>query len=404
MNRRHFNLVLITFIISAAATASGAETRWQTLAPGGQGFSIEIPGERQTNMSPDLYVYLAGLHSFTIFVQPVDAELWKLVGDRIAAVWCLEQVRDKMAADTNSTLLTSSPGEFDGYASLRFSNEGVTNGLALEGSYLMVLTERGLYVVSATAPKGLPNPHAERFFKSFQLVNTEAGSTTVRTNHTPTPSDPITARLAGPMLAVARLIIVEKLNPLIDDLLQSAPGTEGLGSRWNPSSEMWQRARSSISTRIARIADYYEQSGQIVALLESRLAGLSPDDLRTLQSALQGPESSALLRSNAAIVFISEVVSGDPSEPKVGSPAWSARATALGRVFEERIGPAMPRDERSNNARQDLSGPADDNLRSLWYSVVGKAVVDLKGAINLMMFDDRDAIQREVEAVIAGAK
>jgi hypothetical protein len=71
---------------------------------------------------------------------------------------------------------------------------------------------------------------------------------------------------------------------------------------------------------------------------------------------------------------------------------------------EERIRPAIPRDERADKRRQDPSGPADEQLRNLWYSVVGKVVVDLKGAINLMMFDDRQAIQSEIETIIAGAK
>jgi hypothetical protein len=206
------------------------------------------------------------------------------------------------------------------------------------------------------------------------------------------------------MLATARLAIVEKLTPRIDELLQRAPGTERLGSRWKPSSDVWQRARSVIVSRITRIADYYEQSGQIGELLESRLTGLSPDDRRNLEAALQGPESSARVRSNAALVFISEVMSDDPDGPKVGSAEWSARTNTLARVFEERIGPAVPRDERGGKLRLAPPGPADDQLRNLWSSVVGKAVVDLTGAINLMMFDDREAIQREIESIIAGAK
>lgn len=41
---------------------------------------------------------------------------------------------------------------------------------------------------------------------------------------------------------------------------------------------------------------------------------------------------------------------------------------------------------------------------SVWHSVVGKAAADLRGAINLMMFDERERIMRDSEAPIAKAK
>ena len=41
---------------------------------------------------------------------------------------------------------------------------------------------------------------------------------------------------------------------------------------------------------------------------------------------------------------------------------------------------------------------------SVWHSVVGKAAVDLRGAINLMMFDERERIMREIESAIARTK
>jgi hypothetical protein len=71
MNRRYFNLALITFIVSAAAMSSGAEIRWTTLAPEAEGFSIEVPGERQRDDRPGSYTFSTGLLSYCILAQPV---------------------------------------------------------------------------------------------------------------------------------------------------------------------------------------------------------------------------------------------------------------------------------------------------------------------------------------------
>jgi len=65
----------------------------------------------------------------------------------------------------------------------------------------------------------------------------------------------------------------------------------------------------------------------------------------------------------------------------------------------------MPRD-KSREAEVSAFGstPTGQALRSLWSSAVGKATVDITGAINLMIFDDRDAIMREIAAAVATVK
>jgi len=66
----------------------------------------------------------------------------------------------------------------------------------------------------------------------------------------------------------------------------------------------------------------------------------------------------------------------------------------------------MPKDDgtHKDELSKYLASPAHQFHMGLWSSVVGKATVDLDGAINLMMFDDRDNIAREIEAAIAEAK
>jgi hypothetical protein len=99
-------------------------------------------------------------------------------------------------------------------------------------------------------------------------------------------------------------------------------------------------------------------------------------------------------------------MSADPNGPKTGERALSEKMNALTKVFDARIGPAMPRDDRQHAAEADqfLTSDASLVLGGLWRSVIGKATGQLEGAINLMLFDDRDAIAREIEAAIASVK
>jgi hypothetical protein len=77
----------------------------------------------------------------------------------------------------------------------------------------------------------------------------------------------------------------------------------------------------------------------------------------------------------------------------------------LARKFDERLGAMLPRDRsRDAEVARFLSTPTGETLRTLWSSVLGKATSDITGALNLVMFDDRDAIMREIAAAVATVK
>ena len=63
-------------------------------------------------------------------------------------------------------------------------------------------------------PKGSPNDDAKRFLRSFRLVTTNPRLAADSPLSNASPANPVAAKLAGPMLAVARLIIEERMNPL----------------------------------------------------------------------------------------------------------------------------------------------------------------------------------------------
>ena len=60
---------LIAGLIVSLLPLSGAESRWNTLAPAGAGFTVEVPGESQPGDKPGHYVYIAGDWSYIIQVD-----------------------------------------------------------------------------------------------------------------------------------------------------------------------------------------------------------------------------------------------------------------------------------------------------------------------------------------------
>src|SRR5262245_913984 len=221
---------------------------------------------------------------------------------------------------------------------------------------------------------------------------------------TPAPEDPLAAKLAGPMLSVARLITLEKLNPQIDNLIQRAPPAQKLGDKWNASHPAWPKARESFTKRIAIVADAYAKTGELQQNLESQLGALTPSDAQALAAALNGPAGGTILHEQASMQFVTTIMAEDPDGPKVGDPAWLARMKALRARFNEQIGASLPPSDRSHDAdlKQFFEGRANQVSTSLWNSVVGKASTAIEGAIQLAVFDDREAILQEIAAAVDG--
>ena len=232
MKNSFVKAILIGSIIHLTAVgASGAEDGWSRVAPQGAGFSIEAPGEPQAGHEPGQYTYSSGLWFLGVKILPVAPGTRVLVErrDRKALVRCLESMSDSMAAAAGATRRGSSSVDVDGYTSFRFLMENAD----LEGTNLLVLTVNRLFMVMTIGPKGSPDDAAKRFLRSFRLVTPDAAPTAASPSVNAS-SNPVAAKLAAPMLAVARLITEQKLNPRIEDVVQHAPPAARLGDRWGP--------------------------------------------------------------------------------------------------------------------------------------------------------------------------
>jgi hypothetical protein len=150
----------------------------------------------------------------------------------------------------------------------------------------------------------------------------------------------------------------------------------------------------------------YEHSGEVQGALQGEMSELSKADADAFAAALNGPTGSSMLRQDALILFLSRVMADDPDAPKPGDPRWHKRTGELKRLFDDRAGEAMPAasDLPDGEAKAYFESDAHRVSMRLWDSVVGKATVQLEGAIQLMIFDDREAIWREIEAAIREAK
>jgi hypothetical protein len=330
--------------------------------------------------------------------------------EREATRQFLAKVGNGLVQGGNATQVATSTEDFAGYPSLLMYIEGKADNLEFEGINRLVLTEEHLYMLVTVGPKGSSRSDAERFLDSFHLTRSAPAPPATRAPATAPPAappvDPIVAKLTVPMLAVARLITTETMNPRIDDLLQRTPAAERLGSRWNPSHAAWPKARKSFTDRIALIAGMYEQSGEVQGKLQATISELSKADADAFATALNGPQGAAILWQDGLIEFLSTIMADDPDAPKPGDPGWNKRTGQLKLLFDKHVGPAMPAADGLPDGEAKAYFDSDVHRVSmkLWGAVVGKAVVQLQGAINLLIFDDREAITREIEAAIGQEK
>jgi hypothetical protein len=212
---------------------------------------------------------------------------------------------------------------------------------------------------------------------------------------------------AASMGAVARLVTEETWNPILDRRIQQSPAASGLGAAWTPSDPRWQKARRTLGARMTKIMDAHATSGQIRKHIQDEVGriGASPD-LNAIAAALNGPAGAALVRQQAKTNYIVTMMSaGGPNSAAIGSPEWNRQLRDFGKQFEDRIGASMPTDDGTHAAElQKLAaGSVGATMNRLWTYVVSNATRQMKTAINLMLFDEQDAIERDVASAIGAS-
>jgi hypothetical protein len=217
----------------------------------------------------------------------------------------------------------------------------------------------------------------------------------------------IAAKLVPSMTAVARLTAEQMWSPRFDQIVQHAPSAAALGPRWSKDSAAWQKARAALGARLVTLLDAFERTKPLPRDLDTELARLFPGaDAVALAAALEKPEGGALVRYQARNEFVVDMMAAVPNGPKPGEPEWQSQYAEWVKTFDARIGTVVPRDDGRyvNEAGAFMGTPLGRTFGRLWMSVLGKASVAITGAVNLMLFDDREAIARDIAAAVATVK
>lgn len=225
--------------------------------------------------------------------------------------------------------------------------------------------------------------------------------------HAQAPQDALITLLAPPMMAVTRLLVDEQWNERLDEVVRRAPAVIALGSKWPASPEISAKAGAVIQARITKIADLYATTDELTKALRSNLDRLYPgDDLKALQATLAGPMGPAAIRYEARSVFIVEGMPPGRGQPEIGSREWVTLMGAFVKKFNERIGPEVPAVdlEKDPGLIEFVKTKTGKNFMQLWSVVVSKAATQITGAINLVLFDDRPAINRDIARIVATIK
>ena len=217
--------------------------------------------------------------------------------------------------------------------------------------------------------------------------------------------DALVKLLEPPMTVVAKMVAVESWGPKFDALVQNFPAAAPLGAKWNTSAPGWQKARSAVGARLTRLVDAYVASGDLTERLQTALAKNFPgDQADALLKVLTGPDGPTIIHSEALVDFL--VGATRESEAKPGDKAYAMETRRLVLKFEEAIGSGIPRPDpaREKTAEKFHDDAMGTPFHLVWFSVLSRAETAIRGGINLMLFDDREAIVRDITQAIATVK
>jgi hypothetical protein len=212
------------------------------------------------------------------------------------------------------------------------------------------------------------------------------------------------------MLAVARMLVEDTWIPLLDQRIQQSPAARSLGAAWTPADARWQKARAALGARMARLFEAYAKSPEIAHTIGEEIGkiGASPN-LDAAMAALKGPAGPAIVRQQAQTTYVVQAsTAGGPNRPgpEIGSAEWSAQLRDMRRRFAERAGSDIPADDPARKADVEKLFAARDVrevLRRVWDAGVSTGQRQMNTGLNLMVFDDQQAIERDVAAAIGGS-
>lgn len=212
--------------------------------------------------------------------------------------------------------------------------------------------------------------------------------------------------VARPFLASTMLQAEEIWRPRLDALVQNATAAAPLGAAWNAQNPGWQQARAALEARVVRIFDAYRRASLLQDELAERLSTeLTAAEAEELGAALAGPAGPTILRQQLEIEFVSSVSMDEPLPPP-SDPRFQERIKALRALFAAKLPPEVPADDPAHRAAATtfLQSPLRSKLNQILVFVGERSLNALATQIQLMLFDDQEAIGRDLAAAVATAR
>jgi hypothetical protein len=224
--------------------------------------------------------------------------------------------------------------------------------------------------------------------------------------HSANAAPQLTDLLAKPMLACMMLEADDTWQPRLDEFVQNAIVAQPLGAAWNADSAGWRQARAALGKRVARVTDAYRRSPLLHDHLEERLSSqFTPAETAELAALLAGPAGATILRQQIELLYVSDILSEEP-DLAPSDPRFQTRIKELRARFADKMAADVPADDpaHKDEATAFLKTPLRSKLHQTMSFVGQHAQTTLGTQIQLMLFDDQEAIGRELEAAVATAR
>jgi len=215
------------------------------------------------------------------------------------------------------------------------------------------------------------------------------------------PIDQLVAQSHDYLLASTRLSTAHTWSGRFDRLLASAGAARGLDARWNATDPRWQKARAGLLKRVADLHQALAAQGKLDSVMAEQLARvLKPDEARDLVQRLGEPVGLAFLRNQSASHFIVSALDTGPNAPRPGNPEWLRQMAELRKAFDAGFG--LPAPPAAATADMVAFGklPAAVSFGRAFAASARSFDTAVNNAVNLMLFDERQAIDREIDATL----
>jgi len=219
--------------------------------------------------------------------------------------------------------------------------------------------------------------------------------------------DAIVTKSAPTAMAVARLLCTEKWGLRADEILKASSAAESLGDRWTPDCDAWKQAKRVVMSRIARIIENYQSSGELAQNLESALASkLSEADTASIAALLDGPAGGSVLRFEATTLFVSRTMADDPNSPTPGQTGWMDQMRQIRAVFEGSIGGDVPPGDpaQGEELKTYMTSAVREPLMLSLSSAVGRATTAIDAAVQLDLLDSGSEIEKAIHEAVTQAE